>query len=177
MATIRWWRQHSPIGEVVIGATVDGVCLVGWDDSDDPETLLADSDHELLNQRVDGIAETFDRYFAGEAAAVTTLEVDLCLVTTAFRRKVLSELHGLATGTNTTYGQLGAAVGRPKGAQAVGGAVGLNPIPIVIPCHRVLAADGSLGGFSGGLPAKRWLLQNEGIEVPDGGWVASHRAD
>ncbi|MFT5531351.1 MAG: methylated-DNA-[protein]-cysteine S-methyltransferase [Candidatus Poriferisodalaceae bacterium] len=153
------------------------MCLVAWDDSDDPELSLAGSEHEVINERVEPVAAAFERYFRGEREAVAELDVDLCLVGTEFRREVLGELHRLPVGTSTTYGQLGAAVGRPKGAQAVGGAVGANPIPIVIPCHRVLAADGSLGGFSGGLPAKRWLLANEGVAVPDGGWVPSHRLD
>jgi O6-methylguanine-DNA--protein-cysteine methyltransferase len=112
MATIRWWRQPSPIGDLAVGATDSGVCLVAWDDSDDPELSLAGSEHEVINERVEPVAAAFERYFRGEREAVAELDVDLCLVGTEFRREVLGELHRLPVGTSTTYGQLGAAVGR-----------------------------------------------------------------
>jgi len=84
---------------------------------------------------------------------------------TDFQNEVYTQLLAVAHGQIVTYGDLARQVGRPELARAVGQAVGANPVPIIIPCHRVVAADGRLGGFSGGLPAKVGLLRVEGIEV------------
>lgn len=82
---------------------------------------------------------------------------------TAFQQQVWQALVRIAPGRHLTYGQLAAAIGRPKAVRAVGGACGANPIPVLLPCHRVLAAGGNLGGFSGGLDWKRRLLAREGV--------------
>lgn len=92
-----------------------------------------------------------------------TVPLDLELAA-PFARKVLGKLCDVPYGKLTTYGELAARAGSPRGARAVGGAVGRNPIPIVIPCHRVVAGNG-LGGFGGGLPMKRVLLEIEGVDV------------
>lgn len=92
------------------------------------------------------------------------LRLDLSGVTD-FQREVYARLTDVPYGRVVTYGELAASLGRPGLARAVGQAVGANPIPIVIPCHRVVAAEGRLGGFSGGLPAKVALLRTEGVEV------------
>lgn len=86
---------------------------------------------------------------------------------TAFQQRVWRELQTLPPGQTRSYGQIAAALGRPKACRAVGSACGANPLPLLIPCHRVLAAGGRLGGFSGGLEWKRLLLQAEGHgEIP-----------
>ncbi len=108
-------------------------------------------------------AKELRAYVAGRLHAFD-VAIDLELAT-AFARTVLAQLGRLPPGKVTTYGELARQVGRAKGARAVGGAVGSNPVPIVIPCHRVVAAAG-LGGFGGGLPMKRWLLRLEGLD-PD----------
>jgi len=82
---------------------------------------------------------------------------------TEFQREVWSELRKISVGKTRSYSEIAAAVGRPKGARATGSACGANPIPLLIPCHRVLASGGKLGGFSGGLDWKRKLLQRENI--------------
>lgn len=82
-----------------------------------------------------------------------------------FQQKVWAELRKLGPGETVSYGQLAATLGIPAGARAVGGACGANPIPLIIPCHRVLAANGGLGGFSGGLDWKRRLLKREGVQA------------
>lgn len=87
---------------------------------------------------------------------------------TDFRRAVLRKLAHVASGELVTYGELAAMVGRPGAARAVGGAVGCNPLPLFIPCHRVVAAGGRLGGFGGGLDRKSWLLEHEGWRVVEG---------
>ncbi|WP_143681319.1 methylated-DNA--[protein]-cysteine S-methyltransferase, partial [Streptomyces sp. 2R] len=85
-------------------------------------------------------------------------------LTAGFHREVLRELaSGVPYGTVVGYGELAARVGRPEGAQAVGAAMGANPLPVVVPCHRVVESDGGLGGFGGGLETKRQLLALEGV--------------
>jgi methylated-DNA-[protein]-cysteine S-methyltransferase len=98
-------------------------------------------------------------YFAGELEAIALLPV--ATSGTAFQRRVWSELRRIPAGTTTTYGTLAAALGAPTASRAVGLANGANPIAIVVPCHRVIGADGTLTGYGGGLQRKRWLLDHE----------------
>jgi O-6-methylguanine DNA methyltransferase len=84
---------------------------------------------------------------------------------TAFQRKVWNALRKIARGQTKSYGEIARAIGKPKAVRAVGGACGANPIPVLVPCHRVLAANGKIGGFSGGLGWKRSLLKREGIKI------------
>lgn len=106
--------------------------------------------------------EQLEEYLRGER---TTFDFDMHYTGTAFQRRVWSYLLTIPPGETRTYGQVAQALGKPKGARAVGGAVGSNPISIVIPCHRVVAADGSGGGYGGGMEAKRFLLQIEGVSL------------
>jgi methylated-DNA-[protein]-cysteine S-methyltransferase len=113
----------------------------------------------MLGQVVEQLEEYFER-------RRTTFDLALDLeAATEFQRGVYAELIKVTYGHVVTYGELAEAVDRPELARAVGQAVGSNPIPIVIPCHRVVAADSRLGGFSGGLPAKVALLAVENVEV------------
>jgi len=107
--------------------------------------------------------EQLREYFAGQRTAFD-LPLDTSTAT-AFQATVYEELLRVPYGHVITYGELARRVGRPGGARAVGQAVGANPIPIVIPCHRVVSGAGRLGGFSGGLPNKVVLLRLEGVEV------------
>ena len=84
---------------------------------------------------------------------------------TAFQKSVWSEMLKISPGRAKSYGEIAAAIGKPKAVRAVGGACGANPIPVLVPCHRVLAANQKLGGFSGGLEWKRKLLAREGVEI------------
>lgn len=93
------------------------------------------------------------------------LELDLSGVASEFQREVYDQLRSVEYGHVTSYGQLARDIGKPDQARAVGQAVGANPIPIVIPCHRVIGSDGRLTGFSGGLAAKVELLKLEGVDV------------
>jgi O-6-methylguanine DNA methyltransferase len=83
---------------------------------------------------------------------------------TVFQRKVWNALQKIARGRTQSYGEIARAIGKPKAVRAVGGACGANPIPVLVPCHRVLAANGKIGGFSGGLDWKRKLLAREGVK-------------
>jgi methylated-DNA-[protein]-cysteine S-methyltransferase len=92
-----------------------------------------------------------------------SVPIDLALVPSEFDRSVLRRLYGLRTGQTVFYAELAAMVGRPGAARAVGGAMRRNPIPIVVPCHRVLPRTGGLGSYTGGVDKKAWLLAREGL--------------
>jgi|SRR5579872_988275 len=111
------------------------------------------------------IRRAFEDYFAGDVRALERVPVEPA--GTAFQRKVWDALQRIPAGQTKSYGQLAREIGAPKAMRAVGLANGQNPIAIVIPCHRVIGADGSLTGFGGGLPRKRWLLRHEGAAFKD----------
>ena len=144
----------SPIGCLRFVASERGlsrVCFAG-------ERLPIDdpSDHPLATQQL-------TEYFAGTRREFT-VPLDLTGVT-EFRAAVLRELARVPYGGTTTYAQLARAVGNPKAVRAVGSACATNPLPLFIPCHRVLRSDGALGGYRGGVEAKRYLLNMEGVDV------------
>jgi O-6-methylguanine DNA methyltransferase len=107
---------------------------------------------------VDSLQQIED-FFAGRP---TAFDCPLDMAGTPFQLRVWEALKQIPYGQTMTYGQLAAKLGRPNAARAVGGACGANPIPIVVPCHRVLASNGGLGGYGGGLEWKQWLLDLEG---------------
>ena len=109
--------------------------------------------------RAPSIRDAFERYFAGELAALDN--VRSATHGTDFQRKVWAALRTIAYGETLSYGALAARIGSPKAVRAVGLANGQNPIALVVPCHRVIGADGSLTGYASGLPRKRWLLDHE----------------
>jgi methylated-DNA-[protein]-cysteine S-methyltransferase len=109
------------------------------------------------------VRRALEAYLDGELDAIDGLEVETA--GTPFQRAVWAELRRIPVGTTLSYGALAARIGNPKAVRAVGLANGANPIGVVVPCHRVIGADGSLTGFGGGLPRKRWLLQHEGVLV------------
>jgi methylated-DNA-[protein]-cysteine S-methyltransferase len=112
------------------------------------------------------IASAFERYFAGDACALDGLSVDLSAVQSEFQRVVLLTLRKLVpAGMTMSYGELAAAAGRPGAARAVGAIMANNPVPLILPCHRVLASDGTLHGYGGGLQMKRSLLAMEGAQL------------
>jgi methylated-DNA-[protein]-cysteine S-methyltransferase len=100
-----------------------------------------------------------DAYFAGE---ITSFDLPLSPRGTPFQQRVWAALRDIPFGETTSYGELARRIGDPKAVRAVGAANGRNPLPLVVPCHRVIGADGSLVGFGGGMDRKRWLLQHEG---------------
>jgi methylated-DNA-[protein]-cysteine S-methyltransferase len=105
------------------------------------------------------VTEQLDAYFAGR---LTSFDLSLQLDGTDFQREVWSALREIPYGTTISYGELARRVGRPGASRAVGLANGRNPIAVVVPCHRVIGADGSLTGYGGGLDRKVWLLDHEG---------------
>jgi methylated-DNA-[protein]-cysteine S-methyltransferase len=150
-------RVETPIGPLGVAATeagLVGVSFGGQDiGGDGPPPTLAEVRRQL------------DDYFAGLRQSFD-LPLDWSR-TSGFQRKVLRELHAHVNfGDTVTYGELAARVGHPEASRAVGIAMATNPLPIVVPCHRVVASGGKLGGFGGGLETKRWLLTHEGALPP-----------
>jgi methylated-DNA-[protein]-cysteine S-methyltransferase len=105
------------------------------------------------------IRDPLEAYFAGHVTAIDRIPVDAS--GTPFQRQVWAALRQIPAGSTTTYGQLAARIGRPSACRAVGLANGSNPVAIVVPCHRVIGANGALTGYGGGLFRKRWLLDHE----------------
>ncbi len=161
------FQHDSPVGRLVVAFTDRGLRRISFD-GPIPEGRPA------RGRDIDHIRTALDAYF--EEARDPDLRVDLTGVP-VFTRLVLETLRRrVPSGETATYGALARWVGRPGAARAVGGALNANPIPIVLPCHRVIAADGSLGGFGGGLDRKRRLLQVEGITGLSGGWASASQA-
>jgi len=161
---IRSDRYHSPIGEILIFADGSRLCGLLFADNDRKlEKLLTGrygeysitSKANLLNLRT-----RLDDYFAGQWDAFDGL--DLCTDGTEFQRRVWRGLTKIPVGKAISYRQLAHSINRPGASRAVGGANARNPISIIIPCHRVIAADGTLGGYASGLDRKSWLLAHEG---------------
>ena len=122
-------------------------------------------------RRADPVARELDQYFSGKRKTFD-VAVDLSTLTT-FQRGILAATAGVGFGEVSTYAKVAAKAGSERASRAAGQALGSNPVPIVVPCHRILASDGSLGGYAGGLEAKRVLLQLERGSVPAGGWQRS----
>jgi len=163
MSGLVTFTVDTTLGALRCAATKKGLALVALPGSDWKRQIarLAKAHGEPSADASHPAAKQLRAYVDGKRRSFT-VPVDLELAT-PFARKVLTQLHQLPPGKLTTYGELAREVRRPKGARAVGGAVGSNPVPVVVPCHRVVAANG-LGGFGGGLPMKRWLLRREGID-------------
>jgi methylated-DNA-[protein]-cysteine S-methyltransferase len=159
-------RYDSPIGTLLVVQGPDGVVRVGFPEEPDDRLLaqvaaglgprIVASDSELSATR-----DVLGAYFEGEDESLD-LPVDLRLVRSDFRRQALSELRRVGPGQVVTYGQLAARVGHPKAARAIGTACATNPVPIIVPCHRVLPGSGGVGNYGGGPERKRALLALEG---------------
>jgi methylated-DNA-[protein]-cysteine S-methyltransferase len=117
------------------------------------------------------VRRAVEGYFGGDLDALDTIRIRMG--GTPFQRKVWTALRRIPRGTTLSYGALAARIGAPKAVRAVGLANGANPICIVVPCHRVIGADGSLTGYGGGLPRKRWLLNHEGVRLGAGELAAA----
>ncbi len=111
-----------------------------------------------------GIAAALDAYFRGDFQAIG--DVPAKPAGTPFQTAVWSALRSIPLGETVSYGELARRVGRPRAVRAVGAANGRNPVSVVLPCHRVIGADGSLTGYGGGLARKAWLLEHEGASLP-----------
>jgi methylated-DNA-[protein]-cysteine S-methyltransferase len=156
-ATTYTMPYDSPVGQLVLES--DGDVLVGIWLPTHGRTVKASGHGDDAPPVLKETAIQLDQYFAGER---TDFDVPMELDGTGFQREVWAELSRIPYAETISYGELARRVGRPKGPRAVGQANGRNPIPIIVPCHRVLASNG-IGGYGGGLPMKRALLAVEGV--------------
>ncbi len=152
-------RIGSPIGRIEF--TSDGKSITSLSIERNgvlPHDDLEEADDPLLDRTADQLGE----YFSGERR---DFDVPVALVGTPFQRAVWAELQQLGWGETSSYGAIGVATGRPSAGRAVGGAIGANPVPILVGCHRVLASNRRITGYSGGngIPTKMWLLEHESI--------------
>ena len=156
--------DYTPVGRLLVGVSEQGLCRVQFDPEPEQELeRLARlfGPRVLRSSRpVERARRELDEYFSGRRRDFD-LELDL-RATPEFHRRVLAQLRGVRYGETTTYGALAKQVGAPRAARAVGTAMNRNPLPIVLPCHRVVGASGSLTGYGGGLERKEWLLRLEG---------------
>ena len=155
---------RTPVGRLFVAATERGLVRIGFDRS---EASFVTGLREQLKaevieseEKVADIAAQLEAYFAGERRAFD-VPIDLSFAST-FQRRVLMAARGVPAGQVVTYGELARRIGAPNASRAVGWALGRNPLPIVIPCHRIVRAGGGLGGYIGGLEIKRKLLELEG---------------
>jgi methylated-DNA-[protein]-cysteine S-methyltransferase len=161
-----WWRQESPIGTLTVLAGARGVRRIQFGAAAfDVDTL--DGGIEAREGCDDEVAIELDEYFAGRRHRFT-MPVDLSSVEAGFPRTVYELLQrDVSFGETVSYGELAEMAGHPGAARAVGNAMSRNPVPIVVPCHRVVAAGGRIGGYGpSGVTTKAFLLALEGVELP-----------
>jgi methylated-DNA-[protein]-cysteine S-methyltransferase len=163
LVDVAWTDYDSPVGTLVLAATPDGLVTISYRPADDViDTLAAKLSPRVVAypKRLDEVRRQLDDYFAGRRH-----EFDVALdwrLATPFQRQVLGVVRGVGFGAVTTYQDVARAIGRPTASRAAGGANARNPLPIIVPCHRVIGSDGSLTGYGGGIENKAFLLSMEG---------------
>jgi methylated-DNA-[protein]-cysteine S-methyltransferase len=166
LADAIYTRLNTPLGRVLMVQGPEGLVRIAYEGEPEDRVLaeivsalgpnVIGSDRELASER-----DAISAYLEGDTT-VLELPVDLRLTTAPFRHAVLEKLREVPRGQTVSYGELAARAGNPKAARAVGTACARNPIPIVVPCHRVLPGTGRLGNYGGGAERKRVLLELEG---------------
>jgi methylated-DNA-[protein]-cysteine S-methyltransferase len=154
----------SPIGPLTAAERAGRVCLLHFG----PDGPAIDQTFDRwypgearARQPIAAVASVLRRYFDGDLAALDNVPVELN--GTPFQKKVWQALRRIPCGTTTSYGELARRIGETAAIRAVGAANGANPVAVIVPCHRVIGADGSLTGYGGGLDRKQWLLAHEGV--------------
>jgi methylated-DNA-[protein]-cysteine S-methyltransferase len=153
---MRYTEMQSPIGRLTVAGDDKGLRHILF--STGRSAGQAEPDWERDDEALQPVVDQLEAYFEGR---LRNFELELAPEGTDFQRSVWLALADIPYGQTTSYGELAAHLGRPAASRAVGAANGANPLPIVLPCHRVIGADGSLTGFGGGLPTKRRLLEHE----------------
>ena len=160
-------RLATPIGELLIVADRTGkLRTIDWTDHEARMRLLLDRQYGRGAYTIGtardpgGLTRAMRAYFKGDIAAIGGLPVETA--GTPFQRSVWHALRRIKPGRTISYAELARRIGKPKAVRAAGLANGQNPVSIVVPCHRVIGSDGSLTGYGGGLPRKKWLLEHEG---------------
>jgi methylated-DNA-[protein]-cysteine S-methyltransferase len=166
--TIETATMPSPVGDLTVSANGTRVCLVHFGGATAAVTSRLQRWYPTaaVESAADpaGAIAVLRRYFAGDLDALDEIEVELH--GTPFQRSVWMALRGVKAGTTLSYMELARRVGSPSAVRAVGAANGANPVAVVLPCHRIIGANGSLTGYGGGLDRKRWLLDHEGVGRP-----------
>ena len=147
----------TPLGTLQIEATERGLCGIWF-----PSRSIDQGPTSRTNRVISLAKQELNAYFTGD---LTTFSVPLDWQGTRFQESVWQALLAIPYGKTVTYGDVARAIGRPRSSRPVGGAVGKNPLPIIVPCHRVIGSDGSLTGFTGGLDIKIRLLELEGHSI------------
>jgi AraC family transcriptional regulator of adaptative response/methylated-DNA-[protein]-cysteine methyltransferase len=157
---------QSPVGELIAGTTESGCCLFEFGDRGGIERIRARmmkryrlEMKEGTNSLLSEIEKQSSEYFNGKRRE---FELPIDQKGTAFEKRVWEALMGIPYGETRSYGEIAAQLGKPGAARAVGRANGMNYLAVIIPCHRVIEANGALRGYGGGLWRKRWLLEHEG---------------
>jgi methylated-DNA-[protein]-cysteine S-methyltransferase len=162
LVDVRYDIVDSPVGDLLLAATPRGLCRISYTVEGQDEELARVFGVRVLRAPLDEVRRELDEYFAGRRR---DFDLELDLRVAPFNEAVLHELARVPYGRLDTYGGLAAKVGHPGAARAVGGVMNRNPIPIVLPCHRIVGANGSLTGYAGGLHVKRALLELEGATL------------
>lgn len=159
-------RLNTPVGTMIIAGDPKGNLRIALFAEDEEIVrrylrLQCGADAFTLEPALNphGLSETIARYFAGELDAIDRIPVETG--GTPFQREVWHALREIPCGETTSYGALAKRIGHPEAVRAVGTANGANPVAVVVPCHRVIGANGSLTGYGGGIERKRWLLDHE----------------
>ena len=163
---IRFTTGQSPLGSVLVAATDRGICAVSLRESDEgaSESLRARFPKAEISQDDAGLKPALDLVLARIAGRKLDDALPLDLQGTDFQREVWNQLLAIPAGRTRTYLDVAQAINRPKATRAVAQACGANPVAVVVPCHRVVMSDGSIGGYSGLPGVKRALLSAEGVE-------------
>ena len=169
LADVSYATAESPFGTLLLAATRRGLLRLAFPE-EDPDAMLEGLARRISPRIIEApealveVRRELDQYFSGRRRAFE-LALDWRLVGT-FGRRVLRVTSQIPYGGVLSYAEVAADAGSPRGSRAAGNALGSNPIPIVIPCHRVLRSGGALGGYGGGIQRKRWLLELEGARSP-----------
>ena len=163
LVDVRYDVAESPVGELFLASTDRGLCRISYRVEGQEEELARTYGARVLRMPLDSVRRELDEYFEGHRRE---FDLSLDLRVAPFHEAVLHELARVPYGRTETYGTLAAKVGRPRAARAVGTVMNRNPLPIVLPCHRIVGANGSLTGYAGGLHVKRALLELEGAMLP-----------
>ncbi len=153
---VRWTRLTTPVGPLLLAATTTGLRRISFE-AGRRTVGVEDGWHEDAA----ALREPIDQLRAWFAGSLRRFELALDVDGTPFQRAVWASVGGIPYGETSSYADIALLAKSPRASRAVGAANGANPLPVVVPCHRVIGADGSLTGFAGGVETKRWLLAHE----------------
>jgi AraC family transcriptional regulator of adaptative response/methylated-DNA-[protein]-cysteine methyltransferase len=163
-ALIKYWTGESPLGRMLVAATEHGVCSVNVGESEDELVSALRKEYPraqlVKTEQVERLLKELRRHLRGQE-----VRLPLDIRATDFQVKVWSALQRIPIGETRSYSEVAEMIGEPRAVRAVANACASNPVPIIVPCHRVIRKDGSLGGYGLGLPCKIMLLTNEGAPV------------